>query len=237
MNSYEDFISTISHELRTPLTSIRGFAQTMLTSYDKLDDESKKKFLKIIEDQSNRLIHLIENVLKVQKNETLILKTIDTRALIENVLQIIKQQYKNHKFILKYNSKVPKALIDSDKFQQILMNLIENGAKYSEENTTVTVNVDFSEKPDFIKFEISDEGIGINEKDFEQIFNKFSRIDNPLTRKVQGTGLGLYITKLLVEKMNGEISLTSTGKGTTFKVLIPSENIERQAREKCSQTH
>ena len=74
MQSYEDFISTVSHELRTPLTSIRGFAQTMLQSYDKLDDESKKRFIKIIEEQSNRLIHLIENMLKVQNNEKLIFK-------------------------------------------------------------------------------------------------------------------------------------------------------------------
>ena len=72
MQSYEDFISTVSHELRTPLTSIRGFAQTMLQSYDKLDDESKKRFIKIIEEQSNRLIHLIENMLKVQNNEKLL---------------------------------------------------------------------------------------------------------------------------------------------------------------------
>ena len=65
--SYEDFISTVSHELRTPLTSIRGFSQTMLSSWDKLDDESKKKFLKIIEEQSNRLISLVENMLSVTK--------------------------------------------------------------------------------------------------------------------------------------------------------------------------
>ena len=65
--NYEDFISTVSHELRTPLTSIRGFSQTMLSSWDKLDDESKKKFIKIIEDQSNRLISLVENMLSVTK--------------------------------------------------------------------------------------------------------------------------------------------------------------------------
>ena len=64
--NYEDFISTVSHELRTPLTSIRGFAQTMLASWDKIDDENKKKFLKIIEDQSNRLINLVENMLSVK---------------------------------------------------------------------------------------------------------------------------------------------------------------------------
>lgn len=236
MNSYEDFISTVSHELRTPLTSIRGFAQTMLQSFDKLDDDSKKKFLKIIEEQSNRLITLVENILKVQVDEKLLLKSVSAKILLEDVLQIIKQQYKTHKFILKLNDKLPKIFVDSDKFQQIMMNLIENGAKYSDENTKITVTANFSEKPDFISIKIQDEGIGINEDNFEKIFKKFARIDNPLTRKVEGSGLGLYITKLLVNKMNGEIFLKSSKNGTTFEVLLPYENIEKQAREKCSQS-
>lgn len=237
MQSYEDFISTVSHELRTPLTSIRGFAQTMLQSYDKLDDESKKRFIKIIEEQSNRLIHLIENMLKVQNNEKFIFKTVKAKPLIEDVIQIVSQQYKNHEFTLKYNEKLPKILVDVDKFQQVMTNLIENAGKYSDPNTTVTITVDFDGTPDFVSIKVTDNGIGIDKKDFDSIFEKFSRIDNPLTRKVQGSGLGLYITKVLVTKMNGKISVESSNGKTTFEVKIPSENIETQAREKCSQTH
>ena len=236
MQSYEDFISTVSHELRTPLTSIRGFAQTMLKSYDKLDDESKKRFIKIIEEQSNRLIHLIENMLKVQNNENLIFKTVSAKKLIEDVIQIVKQQYKNHKFIFTYNNKLPKILVDTDKFQQVMTNLIENAAKYSDINTTVTVKADFDKNPEFVSIKVIDNGVKIDKKDFDSIFEKFSRIDNPLTRKVQGSGLGLYITKVLVTKMNGEISVDSNDEETVFEIKIPSENIEKQAREKCSQT-
>ena len=236
MQSYEDFISTVSHELRTPLTSIRGFAQTMLQSYDKLDDESKKRFIKIIEEQSNRLIHLIENMLKVQNNEKLILKTVKAKQLIEDVIQIVKQQYKDHKFVLKYNDKLPKILVDVDKFQQVMTNLIENAGKYSDPETTVTITADFDKNPDFVSIKVTDNGVGIDKKDFDSIFEKFSRIDNPLTRKVQGSGLGLYITKVLVTKMNGKISVESSDGKTTFEIKIPSENIETQAREKCSQT-
>ncbi len=236
MQSYEDFISTVSHELRTPLTSIRGFAQTMLQSYDKLDDESKKRFIKIIEEQSNRLIHLIENMLKVQNNENLIFKTVSAKKLIEDVIQIVKQQYKNHKFIFTYNNKLPKILVDTDKFQQVMTNLIENAAKYSDINTTVTVKADFDKNPEFVSIKVIDNGVKIDKKDFDSIFEKFSRIDNPLTRKVQGSGLGLYITKVLVTKMNGEISVDSNDEETVFEIKIPSENIEKQAREKCSQT-
>jgi len=237
MQSSEDFISTVSHELRTPLTSIRGFAQTMIQSYDKLDDESKKKFLKIIEEQSNRLIHLIENMLKVQNNEDFIFKSVNAKPLIEDVIQIVKQKYNEHKFVLNYNNKIPKINVDTDKFQQVMTNLIENGAKYSDKGTTITIKADFAKKEDYVAICVSDEGIGIDEKYFEKIFEKFSRIDNPLTRKVQGSGLGLYITKMLITKMNGEIKVASSNKGTTFEVNIPSENIEKQAREKCSQIH
>ena len=85
--NYEDFISTVSHELRTPLTSIRGFSQTMLASWDKLDDDSKKKFIKIIEEQSNRLIHLVENMLSVTKlragNNHFVYKSVEVQTPIE----------------------------------------------------------------------------------------------------------------------------------------------------------
>jgi len=229
----EDFISTVSHELRTPLTSIRGFAQTMLSSWDKLDDDSKKKFIQIIEQQSNRLINLVENMLSINKlqsfKDKLVYKNADAQKLIEPILQIIKHQYPNHIFETDFHSKIPKILVDIDKFQQIMTNLVENAAKYSNESTKITVKTDFSCCPDYISIKVIDEGIGISEEDYERIFAKFSRLDNPLTRKAQGSGLGLYITKTLVKKMNGEIIVQSSENGTTFELFLPFENVENQA--------
>ncbi|MDD3437019.1 MAG: HAMP domain-containing sensor histidine kinase [Candidatus Gastranaerophilales bacterium] len=231
----EDFISTVSHELRTPLTSIRGFAQTMLSSWDGLDDESKKKFIQIIEQQSNRLINLVENMLSVNKlqsfKDKLIYKSVNANALIETVIQFIKHQYPNHNFETQFNKKIPQILVDTDKFQQIMTNLIENASKYSNEGTNITVVTDFSSSPDYVSIKVKDEGIGIKEEDFDKIFTKFSRLDNPLTRKIQGSGLGLYITKTLVQKMNGKISVQSNDNGTTFEVLLPTENVETQLKE------
>lgn len=229
----EDFISTVSHELRTPLTSIRGFAQTMLSSWDKLDDESKKKFIQIIEQQSNRLINLVENMLSVNKlqsfKDKLVYKNANANTLLEPVVRIIEHQYPNHNFVLDLNKKIPNILVDIDKFQQIMTNLIENAAKYSNEGTQITVKTDFCCCADYILIKIIDEGIGIKEEDYEKIFTKFSRLDNPLTRKAQGSGLGLYITKTLIEKMNGKISVKSSDSGTTFEVYLPVENVENQA--------
>lgn len=229
----EDFISTVSHELRTPLTSIRGFAQTMLSSWDALDDANKKKFIQIIEQQSNRLINLVENMLSVNKlksfKDKFVYKSANANIIIEPIVQIIKHQYPNHNFELDFNKKIPLILVDIDKFQQIMTNLIENAAKYSNEGTKIIVKTDFSSSPDYISIKVIDEGIGIKEEDFEKIFTKFSRLDNPLTRKVQGSGLGLYITKTLVKKMNGDIGVKSSENGTTFEILIPVENVENQA--------
>lgn len=229
----EDFISTVSHELRTPLTSIRGFAQTMLSSWDKLDDDSKKKFIQIIEQQSNRLINLVENMLSVNKlqsfKDKLVYKNANANYLLEPVIQIIKHQYPDHNFVLDLNKKIPNILVDIDKFQQIMTNLIENAAKYSSEGTQITIKTDFCCCSDYILIKVIDEGIGIKEEDYDKIFTKFSRLDNPLTRKAQGSGLGLYITKTLVEKMNGKISVKSSDCGTTFEVYLPVENVENQA--------
>ena len=89
----------------------------------------------------------------------------------------------------------------------------------------------------FVSIKIIDHGVGIKDDDKERIFEKFSRIDNPLTREVQGSGLGLFITKNLVENMNGKINVESSENGTTFEVLMPIGDIENQARAKCAPKH
>ena len=228
----EDFISTVSHELRTPLTSIRGFAQTMLASWDQLDDESKKHFLKIIEEQSNRLINLVENILSVNKLYNLIIKSVNVNNVIEMTAQIVQHQYKSSKIILNLNKKIPNILADNEKFQQIMTNLIENAAKYSDEGSEITVKSDFA-PDDFIKIDVINVGEEIKNTDYDKIFEKFSRIDNPLTRKVQGSGLGLYIAKTLISLQHGQIFVNSKNHKTEFSILMPIDNIEKQAREKC----
>ncbi len=239
---YEDFISTVSHELRTPLTSIRGFSQTMLSSWDKLDDESKKKFIKIIEEQSQRLINLVENMLAVTKlhsKNIFVYNETDVKPLIEQTITIVKSKYANHMFNFFCPDNIPKIFVDKDKFQQILTNLIENSAKYSPDD--FGTKIEAVEQGDNVVISISNKGIHIKESDYEKIFTKFSRIDNPLTRKVQGSGLGLYITKKIKKKMGGKISVSSKQipneeyADITFTLCMPVKNIEEQAKIKCIQ--
>lgn len=239
---YEDFISTVSHELRTPLTSIRGFSQTLLSSWDKLDDENKKKFIKIMEEQSERLIHLVENMLAVTKlksgSNLTVFNEFDIKPLISQVVALVKNQYPNQAFDINIEQNTPKIFADKDKFMQVLVNLTENSAKYSPDNSTTKIRVKPENKKILIK--ISNTGIGIDKKDYDKIFTKFSRIDNPLTRKVQGSGLGLYITKNLIEKMDGKIFVESEelndSQGLseiTFTIEMPIKDIEEQTRIKC----
>ena len=229
----DEFIATVSHELRTPLTSIRGFSQTLLASWDKIDDENKKKFIKIIEEQSNRLIHLVENVLSVSKMNAggEVLKKVDVNDVIKRIIPMFTEQYKTRKFVQKLNSNLPPARLDEDKFQQIVTNLIDNAAKYSTDGKTVTISTELSEN--FVEIKITDEGVGIKQEDFDKVFKKFSRLENHLTSTTQGNGLGLYITKQLVENMGGQISFTSEiNKGTIFRLLMPVYNQEEVLR--CS---
>ena len=160
-----------------------------------------------------------------------VLKEVDVNKNIKKIISLIEAQYKTHTFKLELYSNLPTALLDEDKFQQIMTNLVDNAAKYSESGKTVTVTTEVIENKICIRVE--DEGVGIKPEDYSKLFKKFSRLENHLTSKTQGNGLGLYITKQLVENMNGEISFESSKQGTTFNVLFPFYNQEDAL--KCSQ--
>lgn len=237
---YSDFISTVSHELRTPLTSIRGFADTMLMSFDKLDKEQIKKFLTIIKEQSNRLIKLVENLLSISKiqvqQSNLVFKSVNAVSQIEQAVDILKNQYPSHPFEIRCSKDVCNILADENKFQQVMINLLDNAAKYSYDNGSVTVSIGSAVKENFVSIKIEDHGVGIEPKNLARIFEKFTRIENHLTRKTQGSGLGLYIVKNLIEKMGGQIFVKSStqlpNSGSVFEVIMPAASYTSQSKKK-----
>lgn len=234
-NIQDEFISTVSHEMRTPLTSIRGFSQTLLGSWDKLDDTSKKKFIGIIEEQSNRLINLVENILTVSKmhSDKPVLRGVNVNTSIEKVVQMILQKYKEHKIRLVLNPNLPLVGLDEDKFQQVMTNLLDNACKYSKPDKEVVVSSSFASE-NKVSIKVIDHGVGIPAEDREKIFEKFIRLENHLTSSTQGNGLGLYITKNLVEAMCGEISVYSIPNlSTEFWIEFPFYNQEEAL--KCFQ--
>ena len=230
-NIKEEFISTLSHEIRTPLTSIKGFSQTMLSSWDKLDDEKKKEFLKIILNQSQRLINLVENVLNVAKidsnSENLVLTKVSINQIMQSSINVISMTYKDFEFIFEKSQNELFSLCDMDKTQQILLNILDNAAKYSNNSKKILVKT-YSQK-DFNVFSIKNFGSYIDKKDYEKIFEKFSRLESYISSSVQGSGLGLYIVKNLIQKMNGKIEINSSKEEyfCEFLVYLPNYEVEK----------
>ena len=234
--AYSEFVSTVSHEL----TSIRGFADTMLGSYGRLEPAQILKFLGIIKDQSNRLIKLVENLLSISKmhsqKENFIYKSVQVKDQLAQILPILQKQYPSHRFVTENSGFLPAVLADENKFQQILINLLDNAAKYSPQGSTVTIKT--ADNDNMVSINIKDEGAGIAQEDCEKIFEKFVRIENHLTQKAEGSGLGLYIVKNLIEKMGGKISVKSSQTpptGTIFKIELPAANYTAQSGKKLKE--
>jgi signal transduction histidine kinase len=236
---HRDFVSVVSHEFRTPLTSIKGYADTMLRYSANLTDEQQTKFISTIKEQADRLTRMVENLLTVSKlgEETIQLdfRSIGTNKLIQNVSANILAKgsqdklYANREIDCKIADKLPPLWGDPDKVEQVVTNIVDNAVKYAFENTTITITTQENDNAQ-LTISVTNKGAGIPQEQIPSIFKRFSRADDPLTRQVEGTGLGLYITKSLVEAMNGHITVDSVQQEeTTFHLTLPMATDERQA--------
>jgi len=237
-----DFVSTVSHELRTPLTSIKGFADTILRAGERLDISQQRRYVGIIKDQADRLTRLVEDLLAVSRLESKRLqftnRAIDLQDAVERVHLNLAEKAGKHKIVIDIPAGLPPVWADADRLEQILTNLIDNAIKYSPAGKTVTfiaktIVVESAEggnPTEMVEFLVADQGVGIPEEHLPKIFHKFSRLDNPLVRQTEGTGLGLYITRSLVLALDGDIQVTSGAGGTTFTVRLPAATYEKQAQ-------
>jgi PAS domain S-box-containing protein len=229
-----EFVSTVSHELRTPLTSIKGFADTILRAGDRIEVSQQRRYLGIIKDQADRLTRLVEDLLAVSRLESkkmqLTMRAIDFSETLQRVIRNLSDKARHHRIVCHLAAGLPPVWADADRLEQILTNLIDNAIKYSPQQTTVTIEArDIDTNPEMVEFSVSDEGVGIPSEHIPQIFTKFSRLDNPLVRQTEGTGLGLYITRSLVSAMGGQIRVESFPGKTTFTVRLPATSLEEQA--------
>ncbi|MCK4790148.1 MAG: HAMP domain-containing protein [Desulfobacteraceae bacterium] len=221
----KDFIANVSHELRTPAASIKGFAETL--NAGAMDDkESAKEFIKIIEANSDRLVRLIEDLLDLSKIESgkadMNLRPCSLYPIVKKVVSQVEDQSKKRSISIenKINSRIPDALADETFITQVFLNLIDNAVKYTEENGAVSVTA--AEEREFIKVNVSDNGIGISEKDLPRVFERFYCVDKARSRQMRGTGLGLSIVKHIVEEHGGQVAVKSVlGQGSTFIFTIP----------------
>lgn len=214
------FVANVSHELKTPLTSIKGFAETL--KFVK-DDETREKFLDIIDKEAERLSRLINDILvlsNIESNLIADMHEFEPGSVIEEVLNIMRKTAINKNIKLEFtNNNNERILGDRDKFYQLGLNLIENAIKYSKDASGQVEVLSYNENG-YYCLEVKDNGIGIPKEDISRIFERFYRVDK--SRKKGGTGLGLAIVKHIVKIFNGEINVKSKlGEGTTFEVKIP----------------
>ncbi|AWI03922.1 HAMP domain-containing sensor histidine kinase [Clostridium drakei] len=220
-NMRTQFVANVSHELKTPLTSIKGFAETLRY----VDDfKNKEKFLNIINDEADRLTRLINDTLTLSHIENSIEnkeEKIDVNFIIKDVCCLVKNsaEKKNIK-VVTIGDELPNLKGDNDRFKQMLINLVDNAIKYSDNNGIVKIGTRVENNNCIIWVE--DEGVGISREHIDRIFERFYRIDKARSRAQGGTGLGLAIVKHIVMTLNGNIRVESEiGEGSKFILEIP----------------
>jgi signal transduction histidine kinase len=222
------FLSTMSHELKTPLTSIIGLSDTLLRWSSDEIKEKQQLYLKIIRDRGQHLQEIIDDILALSKLETkeitLNITDISLQQIAQQSLKMVatNASHKGIKLALELDRLLEGSTLKADyrKLNRILVNLLSNGIKFTPEGGKVTLRIWLEE--DRTIFQVEDTGIGIPESQQHLLFQNFQQLDSAYTRQYQGIGLGLALTKQLVELHQGEISLNSTvGVGSTFTVWLP----------------
>ncbi len=218
-----DFVAITSHELRTPLAAVRGFVNTLRRRIDVLTSAETQEFLGIIDQQTERLIRLVEDLLVVSRIEAGKIsfepEPIEPYGFLERMVKGLGEAAP--RVLLDPAPDLPgRFVVDPHRLDQVLTNLIENALKFSPVETPVTLAA--QRRDGSIAFSVADRGVGIPRGERARIFERFHQADAASTRNAEGAGLGLYITKRLVEAMGGTIEVESEiGEGSVFTVLLP----------------
>ena len=233
--SKTDFLSNMSHEIRTPMNAIIGFSDSLLNS-PKFDENTARNDIQSIATAGTNLVDIINNILDISKiesgNDTLDNKECSIAKIVKELGSIIESRIGNNpvKLYIELDEQIPsKVYGDSTKIYQILLNITNNAVKYTEVGKIKLSVVPEKTGNDVVllHIKISDTGYGIKKEDFGKIFEKFSRLDSAVSKEIEGTGLGLVITKKFVDLMGGKIWFTSEFEvGTTFYVDLPLKVID-----------
>lgn len=224
MNEFRsNMVDTVSHEFRTPLTSIQGYTSRLLRQDIKIDKETKIKSLKIIKKQSERLKRMIEDLLVIPDIEgarlNVNLVNLPINSVIESSIMLVRNDA-NKEIINNIQDCEIEILADTDRIEQVFVNLIENAIKYSKDDNPITL--DYEIRDEKLVVSVQNDYDVIPREKLKTLFDKFTRVDDKTTRTTRGTGLGLFIVKGLVEAMGGEIRLYSNDEcGFCVKVFMP----------------
>jgi PAS domain S-box-containing protein len=217
-----EVVSTVSHELRSPLTSVKGYTSLLLNRWERLKDDQKRMMLEQVNHDADRVTRLITELLDISRLETgrlaLRRQLIDLAELARSVVEKVRLAYAELEVTLEFADGFPRVFADPDKVEQVLTNLVENAAKYgSPVGLRIVAKVDEAEGLAII--EVIDRGAGMPPAILSHVFDKFFR---PPETRPSGSGLGLWISRGLVEAHGGELVAASIeGKGSTFRFTLP----------------
>ncbi len=222
------FVSTVSHELRTPLTSIKGFVSTLLGDTEGYyDAAARKEFLNIIDQETDRLRRLIDDLLSMSRVEAgrsldMHLQWMSIIPVLQQVVAVQQAGTPRHKIELQVPTEMPQVYADSDKLEQILYNLINNAVKYQPEGGPIRVTLSLETSSGSYRIDVVDQGVGIPPEQLPLIFDRFHRVASSQNVQISGTGIGLFLVKHLTASHGGDVSVSSTpGEGSCFTVRMP----------------
>ncbi len=223
----DEFITLASHQLRTPATGVKQFIGMLLENYFGEVTDDQRTMLEYAYESNERQLEVINDLLKVAQVDAgkvvLAKQKTDMAELLENILQEQRSQFakRKQKVLLDRPNEQIYAVVDKSRIRMVVENLIDNASKYTVEGKSITVSIDSSDDGKAVTVKVKDEGVGIAVEDMNKLFQKFSRLDNPLSIQVGGTGIGLYWAKKIIDLHDGTIDLKSAvGKVTTFIVTI-----------------
>jgi PAS domain S-box-containing protein len=220
-----DLLATVSHELRTPLATIKGYSTMILDYFAKLTSEETREYLKSIDNSTDRLSKLVDNLLETSRLEAGLLNLEKTPVAITQLIEKVAveasiRDNQRHTFATR-GKRLPRANIDAKRIRQVLDNLIDNATKYSPPDTEIIIAAEQS--GDELLLSVADHGPGIPAGELRNIFDRMYRIEQRVYSGADGMGLGLYICQRLVEAHGGKIWAESIlGQGTTIKFTLPA---------------
>jgi signal transduction histidine kinase len=222
----DDFVATISHELRTPLTNVQGYVKTLLRPDLELSSAEQREFLEGADRQSERLRSLIEDLLfasRIEASRPLPAgDSVGIAGLVQRVLSERAPSVDPRRFVLDFDPALPTVRTSQEQLFRILSNLVDNALKYSPPASSITVSA--GRQGEGILISIHDQGQGIPIEEQERIFDRFYQIDQSITRRVGGAGMGLYICKKAAESLEGRVWLErSDDRGSVFSLWLPLE--------------
>jgi two-component system, OmpR family, phosphate regulon sensor histidine kinase PhoR len=222
------YVANVSHELKTPLTSIKGYVETLLEGAYYSDPEVTRKFLQVINEETNRMTRLILGMLELVRISgapcQIELKPHSIYPLVHDAARVLIPiaQQNNINLSFKVPEDLPPVLVNEDKIKQVFINLIDNAIKFTGLKKEGHVVIEARDENKYMRISVSDDGIGIAPEHIDKVFERFYRVKEGPPAELGGTGLGLSITREIIEEHKGKITVESeVGKGTKFTITLP----------------